>query len=64
MAVGKAIDINVWLDTQKRALNDATGWIGELKRSLGPLRLPPPDLKTATRTLSTGKADWIPDVSI
>ena len=62
-AVGKAIDINVWLDGQKRLLNDATGWVGELKRSLGPLRLPPPDLKTAIQTLSTGKADWIPDVS-
>ena len=63
-AVGKAIDINIWLDGQKRALNDANWWIGDLKRSLGALRLPPPDIKTAIQTLSTGKADWLQDVSI
>ena len=63
-AVGKVIDLNVWMEDQKRLYDEATWWIGELKRLLGPVKMPSPDLKTALEVLSTGKASWLPDVSV
>lgn len=60
--VSKAIDLKVWLDRQKGLYDDAAGWMGELKRNLGPAKMPNPDLKTSLEVLSTGKASWLPDV--
>ena len=61
--VGKVIDLNCWLRTQKDIYKLAVDWVGELKRQMGPMKLPSPDLKTALEALSTGKAGWLPDVS-
>lgn len=63
-AISKVIDLKVWLDGQKRIYDDATLWMGELRRRMGPLRMPNPDLKTALEVLSLGKASWLPDVSL
>lgn len=60
--VSKAIDLKVWLDRQKGLYDDAGGWMGELKRNLGPAKMPNPDLRTSLEVLSTGKASWLPDV--
>lgn len=61
-AISKVIDLKVWLDGQVRIYDDASGWMGELKRVLAPLKMPNPDLKTALEALSLGKASWLPDV--
>ncbi|MCJ1473360.1 mediator complex subunit [Lambiella insularis] len=61
-AVGKVIDLNVWLNGQKEKYRQASSWLGELKRLLGPAKLPSPDLRTALEALSTGKAAWLPDL--
>lgn len=63
-AISKVIDLKVWLDGQRKIYEDATLWMGELKRLLGPMRLSNPDLKTALATLSLGKAPWLPDVRV
>ena len=63
-AISKVIDLKVWLDGQKKVYDDATMWMGELRRRMGPLRMPNPDLKTALEVLSLGKASWLPDVSV
>lgn len=60
--VGKCIDLNVWLGTQRRTYNDAIAWVGEFKRVVEHTKLPNPDLKTALEALSLGKASWLPDV--
>ena len=62
-AVGKVIDLNFWINSQRQLYKDATAWVGELKRMLAPIKLPSPDLKTALEVLSTGKAAWLPDAS-
>ena len=62
LAIGKVIDLTCWLDLQKRLYRDATWWMGELKRILGPAKIPDPDLKTALEALSLAKASWLPDV--
>ncbi|MCJ1317308.1 mediator complex subunit [Xylographa vitiligo] len=61
-SVGKVIDLNFWLNSQRQLYKDATAWIGELKRILAPMKLPSPHLKTALEALSTGKAAWLPDL--
>jgi mediator of RNA polymerase II transcription subunit 14 len=61
--VGRMIDLKVWIDSQLSRSGEATMWMGELKRSLVPVKIPNPDLKTALEVLSTGKASWLPDVS-
>lgn len=63
-AISKVIDLKVWLDGQRKIYEDATLWMGELRRLLGPLRLSNPDLKTALAALSLGKAPWLPDVRV
>lgn len=62
--ISKVIDLKIWLDGQKRLFEDATWWMGELKRTLGPRKMPNPDIKTALEALSLGKASWLPDVKI
>lgn len=61
-AVHKVIDLRLWLENQKRVYGEAAWWMGQLKRLLGPIKMPSPDLKTALRALSSGKASWLPDV--
>lgn len=63
-AVSKVIDINYWMEEQKRLYKDVASWIGELKRMLAPMKMPSPDLTTALEALSTGKAQWLPDVGL
>ena len=63
-AISKVIDLKIWLDGQKQLFQDAIWWMGELKRTLGPRKMPNPDLKTALEALSLGKASWLPDVSV
>ena len=62
-AVGKVIDVNSWQNGQKHLYDEATAWMGELKRLLCTAKTPSPDLKVAVEALSTGKASWLPDVS-
>ena len=61
-AVGKVIDLNVWLNTRLQEYRDCISWIGELKRMLVPLRDPNPDIRTALQVLSLGKAPWLSDL--
>ena len=61
--VSKVIDINHWIMTQKACFKDAVNWMGELKRIMNQWKAPPPDVKTALETLSSGRAAWIPNVS-
>lgn len=61
--VSKVIDLKVWLDRQRYLYDEAWYWLGDLKRSLEPAKLPNPDLRTAVEVLSTGKASWLPKVS-
>ena len=61
-AVSKVIDLNFWLNNQIGQYNECCAWMGELKRRLIPLREPNPDIKTALRVLSLGKASWLPDL--
>ncbi|MCJ1460285.1 mediator complex subunit [Mycoblastus sanguinarius] len=61
-AVGRVVDLNVWLNTQKRQYNECCSWMGELKRLLVPVKDPNPDIKTALEVLSLGKASWLPNV--
>lgn len=60
--ISKVIDLNFWLEEQKQLYANATWWMGELKRILGPIKMPNPDLKTALEVLSLGKALRLPDV--
>ncbi|KAI9756374.1 MAG: peptidylprolyl isomerase fpr4 [Chaenotheca gracillima] len=60
--VGKVIDLRVWLEGQRRAYEDAGWFLGDLKRTLEPAKLPNPDIKTALEVLSSGKAPWLPDL--
>ena len=62
-AVSQLIDLNHWMLKQKSLFKEAVNWMGELKRIMSFMRLPAPDLHTALEVLSTGKADWISDLS-
>lgn len=61
-SVSKVIDLNVWAKTRLGEYSGCIGWMGELKRRLAPLRDPNPDIKTALKVLSLGKASWLPDL--
>ena len=61
-AVSKVIDLNVWINRRLQDYKECISWIGEMKRMLGPLRDPNPDIKTALEVLSLGKASWLPDL--
>ena len=61
-AVSKVIDLNVWARNRIIEYQDCISWMGELKRRLGPLRDPNPDIKTALEVLSLGKASSLPDL--
>ncbi|KAK4697815.1 mediator of RNA polymerase II transcription subunit 14, partial [Lecanoromycetidae sp. Uapishka_2] len=60
--VSQVIDLNVWTHAREQEYRDCIGWMGELKRRLGPLRDPNPDIKTAVEVLSLGKASWLPEL--
>lgn len=61
--VSKVIDLKVWLDKQRFLYDEAGYWLGDLRRSLDPAKMPNPDLRTALEVLSTGRTSWLPDVS-
>ena len=61
-AMSRVIDLNVWLSTQKQQFVDCCSWLGELKRRLVPVKDPNPDINTALKVLSLGKALWLPDL--
>ncbi|KAI9788584.1 MAG: mediator complex subunit [Peltula sp. TS41687] len=60
--VSKVIDLKVWLDKQRLLYDEAGLWLGDLKRSLDPAKMPNPDLRTALEVLSTGKVSWLSDL--
>ncbi|KAI9886598.1 MAG: peptidylprolyl isomerase fpr4 [Watsoniomyces obsoletus] len=60
--VSKVIDLKVWLDRQRSYYDEAWYWLGDMKRSLAPAKMPNPDLKTALEALSTGKSREYPDL--
>ncbi|KAF7901259.1 hypothetical protein EAF00_003480 [Botryotinia globosa] len=60
--VSKIIDLNIHL-CQKRGLYQyILHHMSEVKRKLCDVDSPRPDLKTAVEVLSTGKANWMPDL--
>ncbi|KAL6714640.1 mediator complex subunit [Lecanora helva] len=61
-AVSKVIDLNVWINQRLQEYKACISWIGELKRMLGPLRDPNPDIKTALEVLSTGRHTGLSDL--
>ncbi|KAL9613599.1 MAG: hypothetical protein Q9167_001881 [Letrouitia subvulpina] len=61
-SISKVIDMRVWLDGQRRLYDDACLWMGELKRILGPVKVPNTDLQSALEPLSLGTASWLPDL--
>jgi mediator of RNA polymerase II transcription subunit 14 len=62
--VSKLIDLNCFLQAQMIAYQARVDELVELKRGLHEARVPRPDLKTAYEVLSSGKADWMPDVRL
>ncbi|ESZ95556.1 hypothetical protein SBOR_4036 [Sclerotinia borealis F-4128] len=60
--VSKIIDLSVHLIHQRELYNGILGCLGQMKRGLLDLDVPNPDLKTAVEVLSTGKANWMPDL--
>ena len=61
-AISKVIDLKVWLDGRRRVYEEASVWMGELRRLLEPLKMPNADIKTAIVTFSSSNARWLPDV--
>lgn len=62
--VSKIIDLKCHLDTQRQYYEEAIAHMSTLAKNLFHARLPNPDLKTAVEVLTTGKASWMPDVSL
>ncbi|KAI9792742.1 MAG: mediator complex subunit [Piccolia ochrophora] len=60
--ISRVIDLKVWLDRQRTYYDEAWYWMGDLKRTLGPAKMPNPDIHTALEVLSTGKASRMPDL--
>jgi hypothetical protein len=61
--VRKLMQLWAWIKQQSDIHEQAplrTRWLLSLSR---PWKEPPPDIRTALEVLSTGKADWMPDVS-
>ena len=61
--VSRLIDLKIWLDKQMVLHDECVFWMGDLRRSLEPAKVPNPDLKTALEVLSTGKISSVSDVS-
>lgn len=62
--VSKIIDLNTHLIHQRHVYDALIFNISDMKRNLVKVDSPSPDLKTAVEVLSTGKANWMPDVSL
>ena len=60
--VSKLIDVWNWLSNQLRQHEEAATWIGQIKLNMIPLKQSNPDIKTALEVLTSGKAEWMPDV--
>ena len=62
--VSKLIDIWNWLSNQMRTQEEAANWIGQVKINMIPMKQNNPDIRTALEVLTSGKASWMPDVSL
>ncbi|CAD6453655.1 fcbe58fe-4f70-479d-8ada-daff5b887913 [Sclerotinia trifoliorum] len=60
--VSKIIDLNVHLIHKRGLYNLILAHVGDVKKKLCDIDSPSPDLKTAVEVLSTGKANWMPDL--
>ena len=58
------IDLMCWSNERFTAMEEIARSLGQLKLDLHPFKMPNPDIKTALEVLSTGKASWMPDVSL
>lgn len=61
--VSKIIDLRVHLMNERTKYETAMLKMGELRKMLAYARVPNPDLKTAVEVMTTGKANWMPEVS-
>ncbi|KAI9666647.1 MAG: mediator complex subunit [Bathelium mastoideum] len=61
--VTKLIDIWNWLSNQMRIHEDAATWVGQVKLNMLSMKQSNPDIKTALQVLSSGKAEWMPDLN-
>ena len=62
-AVGKVIDLKVWLDQQKQTFDNAASWMAELKRILGSVKQPNPDIDRALEALSLTRSSRFSDLN-
>lgn len=62
--VSKLIDLFAWTNQQSWAQNQIDDKIEQMKLAMNQARQLNPDIRTALEILGTGKAEWIPDVSI
>lgn len=60
--VSKLIDLHAHILEEMRKYDMILDRMGHVKRNLYGARLPDPDIKTALQVLSTGRAEWMPDV--
>ena len=60
--IGKVIDLKLWLDTQEQEYDNSAFEMGQLHRIIATIKEPSPDIETALKVLSLGKASWIPDM--
>ncbi|QSZ33899.1 hypothetical protein DSL72_005473 [Monilinia vaccinii-corymbosi] len=60
--VSRIIDLNFHLMNKRELYHNIVGTIFQMKRNLLNAGVPNPDLKTAVEVLSTGKANWMPDL--
>ena len=61
-AIGKVIDVRLWLDQKDRDYTAGVQWMGELKRKMATAKEPNPDIETGLEVLSLGKVSWMPDL--
>jgi mediator of RNA polymerase II transcription subunit 14 len=62
--VSKLIDLFAWTNQQSWAQNQIDDKIEQIKLAMNQARQLNPDIRTALEILGTGKAEWIPDVSV
>jgi mediator of RNA polymerase II transcription subunit 14 len=62
--LSKVIDLNWHLKCQKDLYVQLIDFMAENKKRFRDAQLRNPDLKTALEVLTTGKASWMPDVSV
>ncbi|KAM3077049.1 mediator complex subunit [Clarireedia jacksonii] len=60
--VSKIIDLRWHLESKRRLYDEAVTTMVGVKKLLNGARVPNPDFKTAVEVLTTGKANWMPDL--